>query len=158
MTEVIKVFTPIKRVPTLIGKAQNGQRLPFGPYTLPQIAGGVVIMVISSVCAMSFPINPAITFVTGLIVTGFSVFVLGLVPYTGVRLLSRALWMGRLLVIRKPVSASGMPADADGPTLFVDETVVIMLSDRETAERPRVELLSATSPSGPEDISDDVRT
>lgn len=131
MSEVIKVFTPIKRVPTMIGKSQNGQKLPFGPYTLLQVAGGAVVVLFAAVCAMTLPINPAVTFVIGLIFTVVTVFLLGLVPYTGVRISSRALWVGRLLLLRRPVSASGMPvtAESSGDVVFVDESVVVMLPD-----------------------------
>ncbi|MBY8862730.1 hypothetical protein K7711_40115 [Nocardia sp. CA2R105] len=131
MTTPVKVFTPIKRVPTMIGKAQNGQKLPFGPYTLPQIAGGAGLLALSAVCAMVLPMNPAVTFVIGLVVTVLTVFGLGLVPYTGVRMTSRVLWVGRLIVVRKPVSASGVPIDdesADTLT-FVEESVVVILPD-----------------------------
>ncbi|MFF2554724.1 hypothetical protein ACFVUS_27235 [Nocardia sp. NPDC058058] len=135
MTSVIKVFTPIKRVPTMIGKAQNGQKLPFGPYTLPQIAAAAGLLSITAVGSMNLPINPAITFVAGLVVTVLSVFAVGLIPYTGVRMTSRALWVGRLLTHRKPVSASGMPIDAESVrhTLFIEETVVIILSHEQNA-------------------------
>ncbi|MQY23649.1 hypothetical protein [Nocardia macrotermitis] len=141
MTTPVKVFTPIKRVPTMIGKAQNGQKLPFGPYTLPQIAGGATLLVISSVCAMVLPINAAVTFVVGLAVTGVSVFGLGLVPYTGVRMTSRVLWVGRLIFVRKPVSASGVPIDVDSADteMFVEESVVVILpgGEIERAAAPR---------------------
>ncbi|WP_174565947.1 hypothetical protein [Nocardia uniformis] len=131
MTQVIKVFTPIKRVPTMVGKAQNGQKLPFGPYTLPQIGAGVVLMLITSVSAMSIPGNPAVTFIIGLILTVIVVFALGLVPYTGVRLTSRVLWLGRLLVFRKPVSASGMPINAESAryTVYIEDSVVVVFPD-----------------------------
>ncbi|MGW4247303.1 hypothetical protein [Nocardia sp. NPDC004722] len=131
MSEVIKVFTPVKRVPTMIGKAQNGQKLPFGPYTLPQVAAAALLLLITGMCSMSFPVNPAITFVTGLAVTAVAVFAMGLIPYTGVRLSSRALWLGRLLTHPKPVSASGMPVDAESVrhSVFVEETVVLLLPD-----------------------------
>ncbi|MEV0297665.1 hypothetical protein [Nocardia sp. NPDC050710] len=131
MTQVIKVFTPIKRVPTMIGKAQNGQKLPFGPYTLPQVAGGAGGLLVVSLCAMTFPVNPAVTFIVGLALTILVVFLLGLVPYTGVRIISRALWLGRIIFFRKPVSASGMPITADSvrDTYFVEETTVLLLPD-----------------------------
>jgi hypothetical protein len=133
MSEVIKVFTPIKRVPTMIGKSQNGQKLPFGPYTLLQVAGGCVVLIITAVGAMSLPCNPAITFGTGLALTVGTVFGLGLVPYTGVRISSRALWIGRIVFSRKPVSASGMPVDVEsgGDAVFVRESLVLMLSGQE---------------------------
>lgn len=131
MTDVIKVFTPVKRVPTMIGKAPNGRKLPFGPYTLPQVAAGTVILLITAVCAMTTPVNPAAVAVAGVAVAVLCVFALGLVPYTGVRLSSRVLWLARLIVLRKPVSASGMPvaADVERDVAFVEETVVIVLPD-----------------------------
>ncbi|WP_036495612.1 hypothetical protein [Nocardia sp. BMG111209] len=142
MSQVIKVFTPIKRVPTMIGKAQNGQKLPFGPYTLPQVGAAVVLLLLTAVCSMTFPLNPALTFIAGLILTVLTVFALGLVPYTGVRLSSRVFWVGRLIVRRRPVSASGMPIDAEDSsrtTLFVEETVVVILPDGRVRERPAVD-------------------
>ncbi|MEV5652533.1 hypothetical protein AB0L57_30150 [Nocardia sp. NPDC052254] len=131
-TDVIKVYTPIKRVPIVVGKAQNGQKLPFGPYTLPQIIGGVTVIVIASLLAMALPVNPAVTFIAGLIVTVIVVFGIGLIPYTGVRLTSRIMWVGRLVLIRKPVSASGIPVSEDSArhTMFVEESVVVILPDR----------------------------
>ncbi|WP_210741870.1 hypothetical protein [Nocardia veterana] len=140
MTEVVKVYTPIKRVPTMIGKAQNGQKLPFGPYTLPQVVGGIVVILLTSVAAMTLPMNPAITFVIGLIITIATVFGLSLLPYSGVRLISRALWFGRLVFFRKPVSASGFPVTAESTRhlAFVDETVVIIFpSDPQPQHRQR---------------------
>jgi hypothetical protein len=129
--DVVKVFTPVKRVPTMIGKAPNGTRLPFGPYTLPQVAAGTVLLLVSSVAAMTIPVNPAVVAIVGLFVTVVSVFALRLVPYTGVRLSSRILWVGRLIVRRKPVAASGMPVGPDAPRniVYVDATDVILIPD-----------------------------
>ncbi|MEU0539035.1 hypothetical protein ABZ319_04135 [Nocardia sp. NPDC005978] len=131
MAAVIKVFTPVKRVPIMIGKAQNGQKLPFGPYTLPQIAGGAALLLATSLCALTFPVNAAVTFITGLCFTVVVVFALGLVPYTGVRLISRAWWIARLLVARRPVSASGVPitTDSNPHLVLIDQTVVLLLPD-----------------------------
>ncbi|WP_233434624.1 hypothetical protein [Nocardia yamanashiensis] len=138
MSQVIKVFTPVKRVPTMIGKAQNGQRLPFGPYTLPQIAAAAVMLLVTAVCSMNLPANPAVTFVTGAILTAIVVFSLGLVPYTGVRLTSRAMWLTRLLILRKPASASGMPVDIDTARnlLFVEESVVVVMPSTTRQSKP----------------------
>ncbi|MDO3648250.1 hypothetical protein [Nocardia mangyaensis] len=138
MAEVIRVFTPIKRVPTMIGKAQNGQKIPFGPYTLPQVAAGVGLVVVTSVAAMSIPGNPAVTFIIGLVLTVIVVFALGLVPYTGVRLLSRIIWFGRLILIRKPVSASGMPVSPDSArySVYIEDSVVVILPDADGVSRP----------------------
>ncbi|GAB2710161.1 hypothetical protein [Nocardia thraciensis] len=132
MSQVIKVFTPVKRVPTMIGKSQSGQKLPFGPYTLPQVVVGMVLLLLTSVLAMTLPANPAVTFVSGTAITIASAFGIGLVPYTGVRLSSRMFWVGRLIVFRKPVSASGMPVTEESArhTLFVEESVVVLLPDR----------------------------
>ncbi|MFE3445383.1 hypothetical protein ACFXNW_20335 [Nocardia sp. NPDC059180] len=140
MAQVIKVFTPIKRVPVVVGKAQNGQKLPFGPYTLPQVGAGVVVMVITGTFALSLPVNPAVTFLAGTAVAILAVFLFGLVPYTGVRLTSRALWFTRLVFVRKPVSASGMPVTEESSrnTVFVSESVVVFFPDRPAREtRPQ---------------------
>lgn len=137
-SEVVKVFTPIKRVPIVIGKAQNGQKLPFGPYTLPQIAGVAVILLITATLAMTLPANPAITFVIGLVFAVVIGFALSLIPYTGVRLTSRVFWIARLVLDPKPVSASGMPVAADSGrfTSFVEETVVVILPEEAAARSP----------------------
>ncbi|MBF6241545.1 hypothetical protein [Nocardia otitidiscaviarum] len=138
MAEVIRVFTPIKRVPTVIGKAQNGQKIPFGPYTLPQVAAGVALMLVTSIAAMSIPGNPAVVFILGLVLTVIVVFALGLVPDTGVRLTSRVLWFGRLILIRKPVSASGMPVSPDSArySVYIEDSVVVILPDLDGVPRP----------------------
>lgn len=136
MTQVIKVFTPVKRVPTMIGKAQNGQKLPFGPYTLPQVAGVAVGLIVTGAAAMTLPMNPAVTFLAGLALTVVIGFGLGLIPYTGVRLLSRVLWFGRLIFSPKPVLASGMPVTPESAriTMFVEETVVAILPHEPRAD------------------------
>lgn len=136
-TQVVKVFTPIKRVPMVIGKAQNGQKLPFGPYTLPQVAGVAVALLITSVAAMTLPANPAITFLVGLAFTVVIGFGLGLIPYTGVRLSSRVLWIGRLILDPRPVSASGMPVTPESGRLtsFIEETVVVILPEGDSPGR-----------------------
>lgn len=105
--QVIKVFTPVKRVPTVIGKAQNGQKLPFGPYTLPQVAGVALGLLITSFLAMTLPANPAVTFLIGLAFTVVIGFGLGLIPYTGVRLSSRVVWVGRLVLSRNRCRCPG---------------------------------------------------
>ncbi|WP_227983755.1 hypothetical protein [Nocardia spumae] len=131
-TELIKVYTPIKRVPIMIGKAQNGQKLPFGPYTLPQIIAGVAVILIASVLAMALPVNPAVTFLVGVALTVAVVFGIGLIPYTGVRLTSRLMWVGRMILFRKPVSASGIPVTSESArhTMYVEESIVVILPDR----------------------------
>ncbi|WP_327148027.1 hypothetical protein [Nocardia sp. NBC_01329] len=135
--QVIKVFTPVKRVPTVIGKAQNGQKLPFGPYTLPQVAGVALGLLITSFLAMTLPANPAVTFLIGLAFTVVIGFGLGLIPYTGVRLSSRVVWVGRLVLSPKPVSVSGMPVTPESGrmTSFIEETVVVVLPEQSPAGR-----------------------
>ena len=82
MSDVVKVFTPIKRVPTVIGKSQNGQKLPFGPYTLPQVGGGMAGLLLTGIGTMTLPANPAVTFLIGTAVTVLVVFAGGLVAYS----------------------------------------------------------------------------
>lgn len=128
MAYVIKVFTPIKRVPIVIGKAQNGQKLPFGPYTLPQIGGGTLLLIVTAVAAMTLPANPAITFFIGLTLTVVTVLGLGLIRYTGVRLTSRVFWFVRLMLRRKPVAASGIPITTDSARsrVIIEESLVVL--------------------------------
>ncbi|MFI5715834.1 hypothetical protein [Nocardia sp. NPDC051750] len=146
--QVVKVFTPIKRVPMVIGKAQNGQKLPFGPYTLPQVAGVALALLITSFSAMTLPANPAITFLVGLAFTVVIGFGLGLIPYTGVRLSSRVLWIGRLICDPKPVSASGMPVTAESGRLtsFIEETVVVILPESDSPGRATRKAEPAATP------------
>lgn len=129
MTEVVKVFTPVKRVPIMIGKAPNGRKIPFGPYTLPQVGIGMTLLLATAIFALAMPINPAASFCTGLAITIVAVFATGLVPYTGVRLTSRVLWLGRLVVVRKPVWTAGSPVAVESghDIVFVDQTVVVVL-------------------------------
>ena len=153
MTQLVKVYTPIKRVPTMIGKAQNGQKLPFGPYTLPQVVAGVAVLLVASVLAMVLPSNPAVTFIVGVILAIAAVFGAGLIPYSGVRMSSRIVWFGRLLVVRKPASASGMPIGPDSTEdgVFVDESIVVLLpvgDDEPIAPRPAVAVLAGQRPLG----------
>ncbi|WP_191094381.1 hypothetical protein [Nocardia colli] len=135
MIQEIKVFTPIKRVPIVVGKLQNGDRIPFGPYTLPQIAVAVVLMLGTAVCAMNLPGNPAFIFAIGVILTVLTVLVVGRVPYTGIRISSRAFWLGRLVCYRKPVSASGIPLETDSirHTILIEPSVVLLLSADDVA-------------------------
>ncbi|MEU1985871.1 hypothetical protein [Nocardia sp. NPDC019395] len=141
MTQVIKVFTPVKRVPTMIGKAQNGQKLPFGPYTLPQVAGVAIGLILTGVGSMTLPMNPAITFLAGLALTVMLGFGLGLIPYTGVRLFSRVVWFARLIFYPKPVLASGIPVTPESAriTMFVEETIVAILPHEPPAGNARDE-------------------
>ncbi len=102
--------------------------------------GGMTCLVFTAILTMTLPANPAIIFCIGLVITVLFVFVCGLVPYTGVRLGSRVWWFGRLILVRKPVSASGMPIGTDSgrSTLFVDESIVVVLPDRSRpAVKPR---------------------
>ncbi|WP_174361600.1 hypothetical protein [Nocardia paucivorans] len=139
--QVVKVFTPVKRVPTVIGKAQNGQKLPFGPYTLPQVAGVAGGLLLTATCALTLPINPAVTFLIGVVLTVVITFLLGLIPYTGIRLTSRVWWLARLIFDPRPVSASGMPVTPESGRLtsFIEETVVLILPDRDPATRSEPE-------------------
>ncbi|ELB93240.1 MULTISPECIES: hypothetical protein [unclassified Rhodococcus (in: high G+C Gram-positive bacteria)] len=41
--EVIKNFTRARKVPQLIGRTPEGQKLPFGPYTVPQAVSGAIV-------------------------------------------------------------------------------------------------------------------
>lgn len=134
MAEVVKVFTPIRRVPIMIGKSHNGQKLPFGPYTLLQVGGGCVVLSVTAIGVLTIPANPAITFVVGVVLTVVTMLGLGLIRYTGIRVVSRALWVGRILFLRKPVSASGIPVadDSGGGALFVEESLVLMLPEKES--------------------------
>ena len=50
---------------------------------------------------------------------------------------SRIMWIARLIVIRKPASASGMPVTSasERDAVFVDESVVVIFPNAEPAQR-----------------------
>ncbi|WP_338760452.1 hypothetical protein V7968_31825 [Nocardia vulneris] len=127
----VRVYTPIKRLPLVVGKMPNGERIPFGPYTVPQLLAGIGLGVLTWTATMTLPGNPAITAVFGAMLTITAVVMLRAIPYTGVRLTSRMLWVGRLIVDRRPVSASGMPFSAESVrhTLYIEETVAPILTE-----------------------------
>ncbi|MGW4843059.1 hypothetical protein [Nocardia brasiliensis] len=127
----VRVYTPIKRLPLVVGKMPNGERIPFGPYTVPQLLAGIGMGVLTWIATMALPGNPAITAVFGAMLTIAAVVMLRAIPYTGVRLTSRMLWVGRLIVDRRPVSASGMPLSAESVrhTLYIEETVAPILTE-----------------------------
>ncbi|MGX1778203.1 hypothetical protein ACWIGW_39280 [Nocardia brasiliensis] len=131
MTSPVRVYTPIKRIPIVMGKLPNGERIPLGPYTVPQLVAGIVLAVLTWIATMTLPGNPAVPGVTGAVLTILAVVMLRALPYTGVRLTSRMLWIGRILVDRRPVSASGMPVDAESVrhTLYIEETVAPILDE-----------------------------
>jgi hypothetical protein len=110
------------------------------------VIAAIVLILITSVLAMSLPANPAITFITGLVLTIAVVFAVGLVPYTGVRMTSRMLWIARLIAIRTPAAASGMPVTRDSArdAVFVAESVVVIFPDTRPTQRsstPKIPLI-----------------
>ncbi|WP_433574709.1 hypothetical protein [Nocardia brasiliensis] len=138
------MYTPIKRIPIVIGKLPNGERIPLGPYTVPQLVAGVALAVITWIATMTLPGNPAVPGITGAVLTILTVIMLRALPYTGVRLTSRMRWIGRLLADRRPVGASGMPVDAESVrhTHYVAGTVAPILDQwsgevDDMAELPR---------------------
>ncbi|MFB8281085.1 hypothetical protein [Nocardia colli] len=144
MTSTVRVYTPIKRLPLVVGKLPNGERIPFGPYTVPQLVAGILLGTLTWAATMTLPGNPAVTAVLGAMATIAGVVLMRAIPYTGVRLTSRMLWIGRLIVVRQPVSASGMPFGAESVryTLYIEETVAPILTERagevdQVAQLPR---------------------
>ncbi|WP_280393729.1 hypothetical protein [Nocardia brasiliensis] len=131
MTSTVRVYTPIKRLPLVIGKLPNGERIPFGPYTTPQLVAGVILAVLTWIATMTLPGNPAVIAGFGAMVTIAVVVMLRAIPYTGVRLTSRMLWIGRLVIDRRPISASGMPLGVESArhTLYIEESVAPILND-----------------------------
>lgn len=133
-TQTVKVYTPVKRVPTMVGKAPNGQKLPFGPFTLHQIAAATATAALTGIGVLMLPVNPAVTGLGGAAATAAAIFALGLVPYTGVRLTSRAMWISRLILARGPVRAGGQapgpPARTGTNGVFIHESRALVLAQR----------------------------
>lgn len=79
--EVVRWYTSALRFPRLVGKWPSGRPIPFGPYTLVQVAGGIGVLLLAARTSglwatASISMNAAIV----AILTGLTVFGLGQVP------------------------------------------------------------------------------
>lgn len=129
MTEVVKVFTPARKVKTLIGKWGDGKKIFGGPYTPLQFGAGALMLLFAFVMTADvtlwaivlFPAAPAV------------VYLLRSVHPEDV--ITQVVGMVNLQVAKTagPASASGLPTaqstpDRGGPVL-VEETSVLVMED-----------------------------
>jgi hypothetical protein len=62
----VRVYTLAMRFPRMVGKGFNGERLPGGPYTVPQFVGGGMTFGLSGISAYYLPLgNPLINLLIG---------------------------------------------------------------------------------------------
>lgn len=114
---VIKVYTPSRNFPVVVGKFTNGKPIPFGPFTLPQIATGVSIVVAFAAVGMLSKLSPL--WVLGLVVVGaicgaIGVVATGQIAFDGVPTSHRLMRAMNLILARRPVSATGESYTVDG--------------------------------------------
>lgn len=131
----IRVYTLAMRFPRMVGKGFNGERLPGGPYTVPQFVGGGMIFGLSGISAYYCPIgNPIINVLIG---AGLAFLVGGAlanIPVDGIRLTTRLRWLAGLLVSRAPSTTEVMPTGS--PLALVGGDVMVLSSPRQSKGGP----------------------
>lgn len=145
----VRVYTLAMRFPRMVGKGFNGERLPGGPYTLPQFVGGGMIFGLSGISAYFLPIiNPLINLLAGAPLTVIVGGLLANIPIDGIRLTTRMGWLLGLLLSTAPSTSEPMPTTS--PVAVVGGDVIMLEFTRRTprqtmpARQPRNGATTAT--------------
>lgn len=121
----VRVYTLAMRFPRMVGKGFNGERLPGGPYTLPQFVGGGMIFGLSGISAYVMPIiNPLVNLLAGAALTVIVGGLLSNIPIDGIRLTTRLGWLLGLLLSTAPSTSELMPATS--PVAIVGGDVIML--------------------------------
>lgn len=121
----VRVYTLAMRFPRMVGKGFNGERLPGGPYTLPQFVGGGMIFGLSGISAYFVPIiNPLINLLAGAALTVIVGGLLSNIPIDGIKLTTRLAWLLGLLLSTAPSTSELMPATS--PVAVVGGDVIVL--------------------------------
>ena len=130
---VVRVYTLAMRFPRMVGKGFNGERLPGGPYTLPQFVGGGMIFGLSGISAYFVPIiNPLINLLAGAALTVVVGGLLANIPIDGIKLTTRLGWLLGLLLSTAPSTSELMPATS--PVAVVGGDVIVLEVARRTRQ------------------------
>ena len=138
MTEMgcraVRVYTLAMRFPRMVGKGFNGERLPGGPYTVPQFVGGGMTFGLSGISAYYLPIiNPLVNLLIGAAITVVIGGALANVPMDGIKMTTRIGWVLGLLVSTAPSTTELMPAAS--PVAIVGGEVIMLDFARPRAPR-----------------------
>ncbi|WP_102144349.1 hypothetical protein [Mycobacterium hubeiense] len=121
----VRVYTLAMRFPRMVGKGFNGERLPGGPYTVPQFVGGGMTFGLSGISAYFLPIiNPLVNLLIGAGLTIVIGGALANIPLDGIKITTRLGWMLGLLVSTAPSTSELMPAAS--PVAVVGGDVIVV--------------------------------
>lgn len=122
---VVRVYTLAMRFPRMVGKGFNGERLPGGPFTVPQFVGGGLIFGLSGISAYVMPIiNPLINLLAGAALTVVVGGLLANIPIDGIKITTRLRWIFGLLLSTAPSTSELMPAIS--PVAVVGGEVIML--------------------------------
>lgn len=144
MPELIRVFTPARKLQFVIGKFPDGKPIPMGPFTIPQAVAGVVVLLLSLLLAtkISLWLLPI-----GLVAAVLFVIGLGMIRTQSASLTGRFVSEARLQLNRGPVSASGMPvATTARDAALIAETQVEIVADTDALSPQQRPVAHGASP------------
>lgn len=132
----VRVYTLAMRFPRMVGKGFNGERLPGGPYTVPQFVGGGLTFGLSGISAYYCPLgNPLLNLVVGAGLTFLIGGALANVPVDGIRITTRLMWIAGLLVSTAPTASELMPTGS--PVAIVGGDVAVLEEPHRDPPMPR---------------------
>ena len=147
----VRIYTLAMRFPRMVGKGFNGERLPGGPYTVPQFVGGGMTFGLSGISAYYCPLgNPLLNLLIGAGLTFLIGGALANIPVDGIRITTRLMWIAGLLVSTSPTTSEMMPTGS--PIAIVGGEVAVLdepQRDPRPLRRPRRRTPDAAPPPRP---------
>lgn len=132
----VRIYTLAMRFPRMVGKGFNGERLPGGPYTIPQFVGGGMTFGLSGISAYYCPLgNPLLNLLIGAGLTFLIGGALANIPVDGIRITTRLMWIAGLLASTSPTTSEMMPTGS--PIAIVGGEVAVLDDPRRDPPSPR---------------------
>lgn len=144
----VRIYTLAMRFPRMVGKGFNGERLPGGPYTVPQFVGGGLTFGLSGISAYYCPLgNPLLNLLIGAGLTFLIGGALANIPVDGIRITTRLMWIAGLLVSTSPTTSEMMPTGS--PIAIVGGEVAVLDEPRREPCPPRSPRRRTADPAPP---------
>lgn len=144
----VRIYTLAMRFPRMVGKGFNGERLPGGPYTVPQFVGGGLTFGLSGISAYYCPLgNPLLNLLIGAGLTFLIGGALANIPVDGIRITTRLMWIAGLLVSTSPTTSEMMPTGS--PIAIVGGEVAVLDEPRREPRPPRPPRRRTADPAPP---------